>query len=67
MLLYFISYFWTNSTGSGNGRCDISRSTPIVEIADVFEMEAAIKKGSHHNHDTKIVILNWQRFEDAVV
>ena len=67
---YFVSYTWSNATSrtAGNGRCDISRHTPISSAGDVHGIEKSIADQTTQLEPGSVVLVNnWKRFEEASV
>lgn len=64
-LRYFVHYkYLVNGVFQGAGRCEITRETPVCGIEDVLGMENAIKDLGTVPPDAKIMLTNWQRFEE---
>jgi len=57
---YFISYAWSNSTGSGFGNVDIRIDVPIRNSSDIKDIRELIAKNM--GQDTTITILNYIEF-----
>ena len=57
MIKYFISYAWSNSTGSGFGNCSMRVAGHIQNIFDIKSMQKLIAKNM--GQDVTIIALNY--------
>ena len=56
---YFISYVFSNKSGTGYGNCGLNRNTKIRDYNDLLEVAETIKK---ENNFSIITIINFKEF-----
>jgi hypothetical protein len=57
---YFVSYFWTSSSGSGFGSTSISSGVAVIDYERVMAIQDTITES---NKFKSCVVINWKLFD----